>query len=177
MLIAGASTGWLRREQHQGSIGRRPSSRPSSAFVLLGRPTPGLGRVRGARKIDAFSVVFFCSLPRGMGQAGLRASAPVPVRPGRRRGSARIEGHVATSLASRGTHSDEPCSSPRLDEVRDFNRGRAQHMIRRRSQLRKHLTEQPTKAARESADKKRRSSRARHCRCSQCLTRRRSQPR
>ena len=111
------------------------------------------GRVRGARKVDAFSVALF-SRPLGMGQAGLRASAPVPVRPGRRRGSARIEEHVATRPASRWAHCEEPCSSPRLDEVRDFNRRRAQHMIRRRSQLRKHLTEEPTKAARESADKK-----------------------
>ena len=98
------------------------------------------GRVRGARKVDAFSVVFF-SLPRGKGQAGLRASASVAVRLGRVRGSVRIEEHLATRPASRWAHSDEPCSSPRLDEVRDFNRRRAQHMIRRRSQLRKHLTE------------------------------------
>ena len=98
------------------------------------------GRVRGARKVDVFSVALF-SRPLRMGQAGLRASAPVPVWLGRRRGSARIEEHVATRPASRWAHSDEPCSSLRLDEVRDFKRRRAQHMIRRRSQLRKHLTE------------------------------------
>ena len=98
------------------------------------------GRVRGARAVDTFSVALF-SRPLGMGQAGLRASASVPVRPGRRRGLARIEEHVATRPASRWAHSDEPCSSPRLDEVRDFNRRRAQHMTRRKSQLRKHLTE------------------------------------
>ena len=98
------------------------------------------GRVRGARAVDAFSVAL-CSRPLGMGQAGFRASAPVPVRPGRRRGSARIEEHVDTRPASRSAPSDEPCSSRRLDEVRDFNRSRAQHMLRRRSQLSKHLTE------------------------------------
>ena len=174
MRIAGASRGWRRREHYQGGIGRRPLSRPSSAFVLLGRPTPGLVRVRGAREVDAFSVALF-SRPRGMGQAGLRASAPVSIRPGRRRGSARTEEHLATRPASRWAHSDEPCSSPRLDEVRDFNRRRAQHIVSRRSQLRKHLTEEPTKAARESADKKRRASRARPCRHAHCLTRRRSQ--
>ena len=54
------------------------------------------GRVRGARKVDVFSVALF-SRPLRMGQAGLRASAPVPVRPGRRRGSARIEEHLATT--------------------------------------------------------------------------------
>ena len=70
------------------------------------------GRVRGARKVDVFSVALF-SRPLGMGQAGLRASAPVPVRPGRRRGSARIEEHVATRPAFRWAHCDEPCSSPR----------------------------------------------------------------
>ena len=124
------------------------------------------GRVRGARKVDVFSVAFF-SRPLGMGQAGLRAATPVPVRPGRRRGSVRIEEHLASELRLRfqsgrvlgegrsgsrnmwpagrlpvgHTVRDEPCSSPRLDEVRDFNRRRAHHMIRRRSQLRKHLTE------------------------------------
>ena len=90
MRIAGASRGWLRREQYQGGIGRRPLSRPSSSFVLLGRLIPGFARVRGARKVDAFSVALF-SLPRGMEQGGLGVSA--------------------------------------------------QHLIRRRSQLRKHLTE------------------------------------
>ena len=65
------------------------------------------GRVRGARKVDAFLVALF-SRPLGMGQAGLRASALVPVRPGRLRGSARIEEHVDTRLASRWAHSDEP---------------------------------------------------------------------
>ena len=65
MHIAGASRGWRRREHYQGGIGRRPLSRPSSAFVLLGRPTPGLGRVRGAREVDVFSVALF-SRPRGM---------------------------------------------------------------------------------------------------------------
>ena len=44
------------------------------------------GRVRGAREVDAFSVALF-PRPLGMGQAGLRASASVPVRPGRRRGA------------------------------------------------------------------------------------------
>ena len=146
MRIAGAPEGAVPRWFWPPNI-------ESSAFVLLGRPTPGFGRVRGARKVDAFSVAL-CSRPRGMGQAGLRASAPVPVRPGRRRGSVRIEEHLATRPASRWAHSDEPCSAPRLDEVRDFNRRGAQHMIRRRSQLRKHLTEEPTKAARESADEK-----------------------
>ena len=106
MRMAGASRGWLRREQYQGGIGRRPLRRPSSSFVLLGRPIPGFGRVRGARKVDAFSVALF-SLPRGMGQAGFRASAPVPVRPGRRRGSGRIEQHLATRPASPWAHSDE----------------------------------------------------------------------
>ena len=70
------------------------------------------GRVRGARKVDAFSVALF-SLPRGMGQAGLRASAPVPVRPGRRRGSARIEEHVATRPASRGHQAGFPLGTLR----------------------------------------------------------------
>ena len=106
MRIHGASKGLRRREQYQGGVGRRPLSRPSSAFVLLGRPTPGLGRVRGAQEVDAFLVALF-SLPQGMGQAGLRASASVPVRPGRTRGSVRIEEHVATRPASRGAHSDE----------------------------------------------------------------------
>ena len=50
-------------------IGRRPLRRPSSSFVLLGRPTLGFGRVRGARKVDAFSDALF-SRPLGMGQAG-----------------------------------------------------------------------------------------------------------
>ena len=112
MRIAGASRGRLRREQYQGGIGRRPLSRPSSSFVLLGRPTPGFGRVRGARKVDAFSVALF-SRPLGMGQAGLRASAPVPVRPGRRRGSARIEEHVATRPASHGHQAGFPLGTLR----------------------------------------------------------------
>ena len=89
------------KEQYQGGIGRRPLSRPSSSFLLLGRPTPGRGRVRSAQKVDGFSD----ARPRGMGPAGLGVAAPVPVRPGRRRGSVRIEeplpgrllvGHTAT---------------------------------------------------------------------------------
>ena len=53
------------------------------------------GRVRGARAVDAFSVAL-CSRPRGMGQAGLRAAAPVTVWPGRLRRSVRIEEPLAT---------------------------------------------------------------------------------
>ena len=83
MRIAGAARGWLRREQYQGGIGRRPLSRPSS--------------VRGARKVDAFSVALF-SLLLAMGQAGLRASAPVPV-PVRIWPPDQLPvGHTATSL-------------------------------------------------------------------------------
>ena len=46
----------LRREEYQGGIGRRPFCRPSSSFLLPGRPTPGRGRVRGVRAVAAFSV-------------------------------------------------------------------------------------------------------------------------
>ena len=130
---------------------RPPAFESSFLFLPVARPTDSRLRTRPRRSEGPVALF---SRPLGMGQAGLRASAPVPVRPARRRGSARIEEHVATRPASRWAHSDEPCSSPRLDEVRDFNRRRAQHMIRRRSQLRKHLTEEPTKAARESADEK-----------------------
>ena len=100
MRIAGTARGWLQREQYHGGIGRQPLGRPSSSFVLLGRPTLGFGRVRGARKVDAFSVALF-SLPRGMVQAGLRAAAPGPGRPGRRRGSGRLEAHLGTRPAFR----------------------------------------------------------------------------
>ena len=140
MRIAGASRGWLRREQDHGGIGRRPLSRLSSSFLLPGRPTPGLGRVRGAQEVDAFSVAFF-SLPRGDGTGRPQSfgsgfsPAGSKARVGPDRG---VSGHQASF---RLAHSDEPCSSPRLDEVRDFDRRRAQHIVWRRSQLRKHLTE------------------------------------
>ena len=70
------------------------------------------GRVRGARKVDVFSFAFF-SRPLGRGQAGLRASAPVPIRLGRRRGSARVEKHVATRPASRGHQAGFPLGTQR----------------------------------------------------------------
>ena len=100
MRIAGASKGGA----PEGGVPRwyrAPAFVSSFLFLLAARPTDSRPRTRprraGGRRIlgDRFS------RPRGMEEAGLRAAAPGPGRPGRRRGSGRLEAHVATRPASR----------------------------------------------------------------------------
>ena len=80
---------------------RAPAFVSSFLFLPAARPTDSRPRTRprraGGRRILGDPV----SRPRGMEQAGLRAAAPGPGRPGRRRGSGRLEAHVATRLAFR----------------------------------------------------------------------------
>ena len=80
---------------------RAPAFLSSFLFLPAARPTDSRPRTRprraGGRRILGDPV----SRPRGMEEAGLRAAAPGPGRPGRRRGSGRLEAHVATRPASR----------------------------------------------------------------------------
>ena len=147
VALEGAIPSWYRPPTFESSFPFLPVARPTDSRLLT-RPRRSEGRrILGCLLFSApggwdkpaseLRLRFQSGRVAGEGRPGSRSIWPPATRP-----------------ASRWAHSDEPCSSPRLDEVRDFNRRRAQHIIRRRSQLRKHLTELAIKAARESPDKR-----------------------